>query len=134
MARGVNEKKDDCNMSLLPLSYISPTGCQTDYDSASEEELLALRTQIKVLEEENATLKSKTDSQVLSANLLENNDQLTRFYTGFPSSSSFPAFLTYTAPKASRLVEEVSRNQMVVRLVVVVTEDDYAYHWVLRIN
>ena len=76
-------------MSLLPLSYISPIGCQTDHDSALEEKLLTLRTQVKVLEEENAVLKSKIDRQVLSANLLENNDQLTRFYTGFPPSSSF---------------------------------------------
>ena len=103
MARGVNEKKDDYHMSLLPLSYISPIGCQTDHNSVSEEELLTLQTQIKVLEEENAALKSKIDRQILSANLLENNDQLTRFYTGFPSSSSFQAFLTYITPKALRL-------------------------------
>ena len=102
MARGVNGKKDDRNMSLLPLSHISPIGCQTDHDSASEE-LLAIRTQIKVLEEENATLKSKIDHQILSVNLLESNDQLTSFYTGFPSSSSFQAFLTYVIPKALRL-------------------------------
>ena len=110
MARGVNGKKEDCNMSLLPLSYISPIGCQTDHDSTSEE-LLTLRMQIKVLEEENATLKSKIDRQVLSANLLENNDQLTRFYTGFPSSSSFQAFLTYIRPKASRLRSRRSQQK-----------------------
>ena len=78
-------------------------GCQTDHDSTSEEELLAVRAQIKVLKEEKTTLKTKVDCQVLSANLLENNDQLTRFYTGFPSSGSLQVFLAYITPKASRL-------------------------------
>ena len=54
------------NMSLLPSSYISPIGCQTDRDSTSEEELLALHTQIKV----RARVK-------VSANRLENNDDMT---------------------------------------------------------
>ena len=60
-------------MSLLFLSYISPIGCQTDHDSASEEKLLHPKHR---------------DSGV----------------------------------------EEVSRSQMVVRLVLAVTEEDYAYH------
>ena len=111
VARGVNEKKDNYHMSLLSLSYISHIGCQTDHDSVSVEEFLTLRTQIKVLEEENAALKSKIDRQVLSANILENNDQLARFYTGFPSSSSFQAFLTYITPKASRLRSRRSQQK-----------------------
>ena len=62
MTRGVRR----FNMSLLPLSYISPIGCQIDHDSTSEEELLALHTQIIV----RARVK-------VSANLLENNDEMT---------------------------------------------------------
>ena len=42
VARGVNGRKDDCNMSLLPLSYRSPIGCQTDQDSTPEEEWLEI--------------------------------------------------------------------------------------------
>ena len=42
---------------------------------------------------------------------MENNDQLTRFYTGFPCSSSFQAFLTYITPKASRLRSRRSQQK-----------------------
>lgn len=98
-------------MSLLATLVLS-LGCQTDHDStSSEEELSALRTRVKVLEEENATLKSKVDRQVLSAKLLEKNNQLTRFYTGFPSYSSFQSFLTYITPKASRLRSKRSQQK-----------------------
>ena len=41
----MERKTIDCNMPLLPLSYL------TDHDSTSEEDLLALRTQMKVFEE-----------------------------------------------------------------------------------
>ena len=102
VAGGVNGKTDNFNMSFATL-VLTLIGCQTDHNSTSEEELLAVRAQIKVLEEEKTTLKTKVDCQVLSANLLENNNQLTRFYTGFPSSSSFQTFLAYITPKASRL-------------------------------
>lgn len=103
MAGGVNGKKDNFNMSFATL-VLALIGCQTDHDSTSEEELLAVQAQIKVLEEEKTTLKTKVDCQVLSANRLENNNQLTRFYTGFPSRSSFQAFLAYITPYGTKFI------------------------------
>ena len=55
-----------------------------------------LEAKVAKLEEE----KDHMWKQVLTEDLLIGEDNLTRFYTGFPSYHSFKSFVTYIEPKA----------------------------------
>ena len=77
-------------------------GCQTDpMPSGSYEDLQTRCAQLEAkvvrLEEDNGCMRK----QILSEDLLVGKDNLTRFYTGFPTYPSFKSFVDYIEPKAS---------------------------------
>ena len=77
-------------------------GCQEDpIPSGSYEYLQACCAQLEAkvvkLEEHNSCMQKR----VLSEDLLVGKDNLTRFYTGFPTYHSFKSFVDYIEPKAS---------------------------------
>ena len=68
--------------------------CQTDEDG----NVVARR------QAENKMLRSMLlERPELDVRLLENNDRLTRFYTGMPTFDSFLALVEYLTPKAKEL-------------------------------
>ena len=68
--------------------------CQTDEDG----------NVVARLQAENRMLRSMLlERPELDVRLLENNDRLTRFYTGMPTFDSFLALVEYLTPKAKEL-------------------------------
>ena len=65
-----------------------------------------LEAKVAKLEEENGQMRK----QILTEDLLVGKDNLTRFYTGFPSYHSFKSFVNYIEPKALRLRTKRSKQ------------------------
>ena len=65
-----------------------------------------LEAKVVKLEEDNGCMRK----QILSEDLLVGKDNLTRFYTGFPTYHSFKSFVDYIKPKALRLRTKRSKQ------------------------
>lgn len=100
---------DSISVSNVSVSTVSPFSSVSNENTSSDTSVLvdkALLSRIEYLEAENKSLRSKSkavEDVPFRAESINDNDQLFKLYTGFPTYSVFFEFFSFLGPSVNEL-------------------------------